>query len=168
MRFSIFSFFDNRKTAFTAFRAFIADTVVFDDFQLCRDKDQFTAYKLLTDPFQRGITGRAEPVLFRDIQIFLFYRQTLKTFCICCAGFPLFFGKQCSHLLGFSGRRILFHFSFVEKVQLSRKIGGTFFAGSAKEFFTEKFHFFFQVITLLCKGFLPFISGIDSCLKSFY
>lgn len=78
MRFSIFSFFDNRKTAFTAFRAFIADTVVFDDFQLCRDKDQFTAYKLLTDPFQRGITGRAEPVLFRDIQIFLFTGRPLK------------------------------------------------------------------------------------------
>ena len=171
MRFSIFSFFDNRKITLAAFRAFIADTVVFNDFQLCRDKDQFTAHKFLTDLFQWGIADRTEPFLFRDIQIFFFYGQTFKTLCICCAGLPLFsffFRKQCCQLFGFSSCRILFHFSFVEKVQLSWEISGTFFAGSAKKFFTEKFHFLFQVITLLCKGFFPFISGIDSCLKGFY
>ena len=168
MRFSVFSFFDNRKITFAAFRAFIADAVVFNDFQLCRYKDQFTTHELFTDLFQWSITDRAEPVLFRDIKIFLFYRQAFKTFCICCAGFSLFPGKLCYHLFSFSGCRVLFHFRFIEKVQLSRKISGAFFAGSAKKFFTEKFHFFFQVVTFLYKGFFPFVSGIDSCLKSFY
>ena len=171
MGFSIFPFFYHGKVTFAAFRTCIVFTVVLIHLQFCRDKNQFAADKLFSDLFQCSIADWTDFLPVSKIQIFLLDRDPFETLCICSPGFPflscfIWNGRLQFFCLGCS--RVLFHFCFIEKVQLTRDIKSTFLAGRAKEFFTQKSHFVFQVVPFLCQGFFPFIGSIDSCLKCFY
>ena len=116
---AIFSFFDNRNILKSALQALIALTVVFIYFQFCRDKNQFPAYKLFPDFFQRGTTDRAEFLFLRKFQILFFNRNSLKTFRICSSCFSFFccsFRKKCFEILCFCSFWILLQFRLIEKI----------------------------------------------------
>ena len=116
---AIFSFFDDRNILKPALRTLIVLTVVFIYFQFCRDKNQFPAYKLFPDFFQRGTTDRAEFLFLRKFQILFFNRNSLKTFRICSSCFLFFccfFWKECFKILCFCSFWILFQFRLIEKV----------------------------------------------------
>ena len=170
MRFAIFSLFNNRDPMLAALRAFIVPAVILTNFQLCRDKNQFTADKLFPDLFQSRTADGTVFLCLRKIQIFFYHWDPLETFCIRYPGFPFlwcFFRSGCFQLFHLCQCRILCQFCFVKKVQLAWNIKDTLFTGSTKQLFAEKIHFLFQVVPFLGKSFFPFIGSIDSRLERF-
>ena len=153
---------------FAAFRTGVVDAVVFHNFYLCRDKYQFTANKLFAYLYQWCITYGADFFFFRKIQIFPCNRDAFETFRICCPGFPLFRCKDSVHFFHLCGSRVLFLFSFIKKIQLSRKISRSFLTGRTKDLFAEQVDLCLEIIPFLHKCFFPFVCGINSCLKRFY
>ena len=130
--FSVFSFSDNRKRMFAIVGTGIVYTVEFNHTQLSRNKNQFPAHKLLTDLFQWGITNRTDFFLLWKIKVSAGDWDSFKTVCICGSGFTLFccgFSKWIWEFLSFDGSQILFHFRFIKKIQLARKINRRFFTG---------------------------------------
>lgn len=135
------SLFYNRQITASAFRTGVIYAVDLDCFQFRRDKDQFTPDEPFTDFYQRSITNRTELICIRKIEIFLRYRYAFETLGICRSGFSLFcffFGKRSRQFFCFCRRWILFHFRFVEKIQLFRELRGTFFAGSPEKFLRSR------------------------------
>ena len=101
---TIFSFFDNWNILKPALRTLIVFAVVFIYFQFCRYKDQFPAYKLFPDFFQRSTTDRAEFIFLRKIQILFSTGTPLKrsaSVALAFRFFAVFSGRSASRSSAF-------------------------------------------------------------------